>query len=109
LPEGCKICIPAMTLHLRKDIWGEDANEFNPDHFAPDVKRHPYSFLPFSGGPRICLGYKYAYMSMATSVAYIIRNYKVSTELTLDTLKWEFSVTMHLLNKHMVKIEKREW
>jgi cytochrome P450 len=99
----------AITTHLRKDVWGEDANEFNPDHFAPHIKRHLYSYLPFSAGPRMCLGYKYAYMSMATSVAYIIRNYKVTTSLTLDSLKWDYNVTLHLMNKHMVRLEKREW
>jgi cytochrome P450 len=109
LPEGSNIVIPVMTMHKRKDIWGEDADEFNPDHFAPEFKRHAYSFLPFSGGPRICIGYQYAYMSMATAVADLIRHYKFSTDLTLDKLKWDFCITLQLINKHMVSVEKRVW
>ena len=39
-------------MHRRKDIWGEDADEFRPERF---VGRRPgWEYLPFNGGPRIC-------------------------------------------------------
>jgi cytochrome P450 len=58
IPAGITLLINFYTLHRRKDIWGDDAEEFNPDHFLPEnvEKRHPYSFLPFSGGQRNCIG-----------------------------------------------------
>ena len=45
-------CVYAM--HRRKDLWGEDADEFRPDRW--DGRKIGWDFLPFSGGPRICLG-----------------------------------------------------
>jgi cytochrome P450 len=109
LPTGCHIAIPSFTLHRRKDIWGEDADAFNPDHFAPGVQRHPYAYIPFSGGPRVCIGYRYAYMSMKTVLAYVLRNYRFTTDIKIGDMKWDFSVTLRLVNKHLVKAERRVW
>jgi cytochrome P450 family 4 len=109
LPTGCHIAIPSFTLHRRKDIWGENADEFNPENFAPGVQRHPYAYIPFSGGTRVCIGYRYAYMSMKTVLAYVLRNYRFTTDMKMDEMEWDFCVTSRLVNKHMVKAERRIW
>jgi cytochrome P450 family 4 len=98
-----------LTLHRRKDIWGDDADKFDPDNFAAGTKRHPYAYLPFSGGSRICIGYKYANMAMAIVLAHLIRHYKFSTALQMDELTFDFCITLRLINKHMVTAEKRTW
>jgi cytochrome P450 family 4 len=90
-------------------MWGDDADEFNPEHFSPDRTQHPYSYLPFSGGPRICIGYKYAYMSMKVVLASMLRQYKFTTHLRMEDLEWDISITLKLINKHMVTAEKRVW
>ncbi len=49
LPKGTKIIFYNFLLHTRKDIWGQKANKFDPEHFLPEnvAKRHPYSYVPF--------------------------------------------------------------
>lgn len=44
-------------------IWGKDVNVFRAERFLPEevAKRHPWSFLPFSGGPRNCIGNKFQF------------------------------------------------
>ena len=42
------------ALHRRKDIWGPDADEFKPERWVG--RKVGWDFLPFNGGPRICLG-----------------------------------------------------
>ncbi|EMD00115.1 hypothetical protein BAUCODRAFT_63612 [Baudoinia panamericana UAMH 10762] len=66
-PDGkSPILIPPQTdvnysvhvTHRRKDIWGPDADEFKPERFAG--RKPGWEFLPFNGGPRICIGQQFA-------------------------------------------------
>ena len=43
------------VLHRRKDIWGEDAEEFNPERWSRR-RLNGLEYLPFNRGPRTCLG-----------------------------------------------------
>ena len=54
------------VMHRRTDIWGPDAEEFKPERF---VGRKPgWEYLPFNGGPRICIGQQFA----LTEASYVI-------------------------------------
>jgi cytochrome P450 len=44
-------------MHYRKDIWGKEIEQFNPERFQGS--RVGWEFLPFNGGPRICLGQQF--------------------------------------------------
>jgi cytochrome P450 family 4 len=109
IPKGCNIAMAFFSLHQRQDIWGANADLFKPERFAPEHHRHPYSFLPFSGGSRICIGYKYASISMKIALTYLLRRYQFSTKLKIDELKWCFGITQRLENKHMVTATRRVW
>lgn len=46
-------------MHRRKDIYGQDAEEFRPERWEGDSLRDiGWAYLPFNGGPRLCLGRK---------------------------------------------------
>lgn len=53
------------TMHRRKDLYGEDAEEFKPERWLDeDGKkglRVGWEYLPFNGGPRICIGREYCW------------------------------------------------
>jgi len=110
IPAGVCIIIGCYNLHRHKDIWGDDADEYNPDHFLPEVaeKRHPYSFIPFAGGARNCIGQKYAMMSMKTMMVHLLRKYRFTTKLKLNELKYEIQITLKIDKKHMVEVHSRE-
>ncbi|XP_055607396.1 probable cytochrome P450 313a4 [Uranotaenia lowii] len=109
IPAGATLVMVVYILHRNVQIWGPDANEFNPDHFLPEqvAKRHPYSYLPFSGGPRNCLGIRYAWISMKIMLVHILRKYRLHTTLTLDTLDIDYSLILKIKNGCQVSLELR--
>lgn len=52
--KGLKVSYCVAVMHLREDIWGEDAAEFRPERWHE--RKVGWEYLPFNGGPRICLG-----------------------------------------------------
>lgn len=69
----------AYSMHRRRDIWGEDANSFNPLRWAPDAPHGPlrpgWAFLPFNGGPRICVGQRYALTEASYAVVRLLQTF----------------------------------
>ncbi len=57
IPAGASIILLISGIHLNAKIYPEPY-KWNPDNFHADLvaSRHPFSFLPFGGGPRICIG-----------------------------------------------------
>jgi cytochrome P450 len=56
--EGQEVNYLCHVMHHRKDIWGEDVEEFKPERW--EGKKTGWEYLPFNGGPRICLGQQFA-------------------------------------------------
>ncbi|KAF8598853.1 cytochrome P450 [Ceratobasidium sp. AG-I] len=66
VPAGANTSYSVIHMHRRKDLWGPDADSFDPDRWIDDrLKKYltpnPFIFLPFNAGPRICLGQQFAY------------------------------------------------
>uniref|UniRef100_A0A1B0EXY2 Uncharacterized protein n=2 Tax=Phlebotomus papatasi TaxID=29031 RepID=A0A1B0EXY2_PHLPP len=101
--------ISIITVHRNKEIWGPEAEKFNPDNFLPEKvqTRHPYYYFPFGGGIRNCVGMKYSFLAVKTMIIHLLCNYRLNTELRMQDLRTKFDVTLKLVNKHMVSIEAR--
>ncbi|XP_067138067.1 cytochrome P450 4C1-like [Centruroides vittatus] len=78
LPAHSTLLISIYGIHHNPSVY-ENPEVFDPDRFLPENYKnlHPYAFLPFSAGPRNCLGYKFAMMTMKMVLANVLRNFKV--------------------------------
>ena len=66
----------------RDPAWGPDAEEFNPDRFAPDANRGraPELFKPFGTGIRSCIGRQFALHEMALALATLVQRFDIEPE-----------------------------
>ena len=62
--KGEAVSYSVYAMHRRKDLYGDDADKFRPDRWepssggSPDLRNIGWGYLPFNGGPRVCLGRK---------------------------------------------------
>ncbi|XP_055590892.1 probable cytochrome P450 313a4 [Uranotaenia lowii] len=109
LLKGTLIAIASGRMQRNPEIWGPQANVFNPDHFLPEqiAQRHPYSYLPFSAGPRNCIGGRFAMLSMWLTVAYFVRAFRIRTLLRQEDLQTSFEMIQRVNNGCLVSLLPR--
>ncbi|MGA7515512.1 MAG: cytochrome P450 [Pseudolabrys sp.] len=73
-----RIHIPVFALHRNAGLW-DNPDAFDPDRFAPELvkARRRFAFLPFGGGPRVCIGGGFAMLEAAAILATIIRAFRL--------------------------------
>ncbi|XP_054262802.1 cytochrome P450 4C1-like, partial [Macrosteles quadrilineatus] len=103
IPKGASVMVSVIGLHFDPEVY-PDPYEFKPERFTPEnsAKRHPYSFLPFSGGPRNCIGKQYAMISMKIMLAYILRKYKVHAKDNLSDLRYFFAIALRSIDGYKI-------
>jgi benzoate 4-monooxygenase len=75
-PQGTVLSVPAYTIHHSTDIWGEDADVFRPERWESVTEKQKDAFIPFSYGPRACVGRNVAEMELALIVGTVFRRYE---------------------------------
>ena len=82
IPKGHELFIPLNVIQLSKELWGEDAQDFNPSRWdnlpssVINAKMPPGHLFAFLSGPRSCVGKQTAILETQVILAHMILNFR---------------------------------
>ncbi|MFF0732496.1 cytochrome P450 [Streptomyces chartreusis] len=80
--RGAWALVLTAMLHRDPDVWGADAERFDPDRFDPKAvrTRAPHTFKPFGTGARACIGRQFALHEATLVLGLLLRRYEFRSD-----------------------------
>ncbi|KAF3484248.1 uncharacterized protein GIQ15_03572 [Arthroderma uncinatum] len=103
VPKGTSVVYSVYSMHRRTDIYGPDALEFKPERW--ETLRPGWGYLPFNGGPRICLGQQFALTEASYATIRLMQTFK--TIESRDPHPWTELLTVTCSSKYGAKVSLR--
>ena len=109
LPAGATVVVGTFKVHRRADIY-PNPDKFDPDNFLPErtANRHYYAFIPFSAGPRSCVGRKYAMLKLKILLSTILRNYRIYSDVKEEDFKLQGDIILKREDGFRIRLEPRK-
>uniref|UniRef100_A0A914HG35 Cytochrome P450 n=1 Tax=Globodera rostochiensis TaxID=31243 RepID=A0A914HG35_GLORO len=80
IPAGCTAMVAPFSIHRDKRYY-HAPDDYDPEHFSEENvlrrNKEPFAYLPFSAGPRNCIGQKFAGTEQKISLAKIFRRFRI--------------------------------
>ncbi|EDV24428.1 uncharacterized protein TRIADDRAFT_13664, partial [Trichoplax adhaerens] len=109
IPKGVMIGFPVYSIHHDPQFWS-NPDDFIPERFMPEekVKLVPYSYIPFGGGPRNCIGMRLALLEVKLALVKLMQKVKFTTvKETEIPLKLKGLSSLSPLNGIRLGIDRR--
>jgi cytochrome P450 len=78
IPAKANLIVPIYVIH-HDSRWWPEPERFDPERFTPErsAARHKFAYLPFGGGPRLCIGSNFALMEAQLVLATVAQRYRL--------------------------------
>ncbi|XP_005176357.1 cytochrome P450 4g1-like [Musca domestica] len=108
IPKGTTIAVMQYAVHRDPKSF-PNPDTFDPDNFLPErmAKRHYYSFIPFSAGPRSCVGRKFAMLKLKVLLSTILRNFEVKCKLKEKDFRMQGDIILKMADGFNIMLEPR--
>ncbi|XP_012540588.1 cytochrome P450 4g15 [Monomorium pharaonis] len=109
IPAGTTVVVTTFKMHRQPYIY-QNPEVFNPDNFLPErtANRHYYAFVPFSAGPRSCVGRKYAMLKLKIILSTIMRNYRVRSDIKESDFRLQADIILKRAEGFKIRLEPRK-
>lgn len=105
--KGRTVMYGTYVLHRRKDIWGEDAEIFNPGRWVG--RKVTWEYIPFNGGPRTCIGQQFALMRSSYVLVRLLQRFdKVEDVHPESEIRYGVSLTSCPANPVTVRLHQAQ-
>jgi cytochrome P450 len=109
-PAGADVLMSPYVVHRHPQHWS-DPEEFRPERFAPEsiAGMHRYAYIPFSAGPRHCVGETFAIYEMAIHLYYAARAFRLrsSRPAAMAIGAMEAKINLRVREDLMMTVERR--
>ena len=99
IPAGTDLIVESFSVHMNEKYWDEPSI-FKPERFESEefLKRNPYCYIPFSAGPRNCIGQKFALLELKIYLYHILSRFKIKSVQTADQLELCYDLVTYSAN-----------
>lgn len=105
VPAGSRMFYSIYLTHRDPSVW-ENPDDFCPARFERGRKTPPFSYVPFGGGPRACIGAAFGQAEARLVLAYLLKNFTF-TLLNAQEIHPHMGATLEPRPGVIMKVSKR--
>jgi len=110
IPKNSVVCVGIDVIHKNPKYWSEPEN-FVPERFLAENKkgRHHYAHLPFSVGPRQCIGNNFSLIEQRLFLSRLLQKYRILPPKDFPPQNHKDLLSFGMNNKVYIRLEAREY